>query len=87
MIKIDKNKFSVCIVRGSEKDTLYRHFDTKECTGGKKALEEAQRLANETGRKVVVLTSVFNVYPNKPLTEAQKMLLETVDKIEEVVNG
>ncbi len=68
MIKRDNRKYSICIVAGSEKDTHYKHLGKKDpakCDSGQaKALKEAQRLANETGSKVTVLTSVYNVYPD-----------------------
>jgi len=34
-------------------------------TGLNKALIEAQRLANKTGKKVCVMSSVYNVFPDK----------------------
>lgn len=79
MIKRDKRKYSINIVSGSSRDTFYKHLDPKKSvkksildyifkntfpTGEEKALKEAQRLANRTGKKVTVLTSVYNVYPS-----------------------
>jgi hypothetical protein len=87
-IKTDRNKFSINIVRHSSLDTFYRHFDSKEGSGLNKALKEAQRLANETGKKVVVLQSIANVYPDTVLTQDQKTLLTLIDEVEKVVcNG
>lgn len=88
MIKQDKNKFCVNIVRHSKLDAFYRHFDGKDGLGIAKAMKEAQRLANETGKKVIIMQSIANVYPDKALTQEQKTLLSTIDEIEkEVVNG
>jgi predicted metalloendopeptidase len=88
MIKQDKNKFCINIVRHSNLDAFYRHFDSKEGAGLDKAMKEAQRLANETGKKVVIMQSIANVYPDKVLTQDQKTFLTLVNEIEkEVVNG
>jgi len=78
MIKPDKRKYSICIVSKSPKDCHYKHLDPlkhyekdpdNSCigrlTGQEKALHEAQKLANKLGKKVTVLTSSYNVYPDE----------------------
>jgi hypothetical protein len=67
MIKQDKRKYSICVVSRSSKDNHFKLLNKKAGgdEGFQKALKEAQRLANQTGKKVTVLTSVFNVYPDK----------------------
>jgi hypothetical protein len=97
MIKTDKNKFSINIVRHSSLDTFYRHFDDKEGCGLDKAMKEAQRLANETGKKVIVLQSVANVYPDEVLKQDNMKMFGSVtgrfsckvnnDGMKEVANG
>jgi len=43
----------------------FKHKETPVCSGLDSALKEAQSLANQTGKKVTVLTSAYNVYPSK----------------------
>lgn len=80
-IKEDKRRFSVCIASGDNRYYKHMDDKkTKQsiesykiedfcidkpvlCTG--KALIEAQRIANKEGKKVTVLVSMYNVYPDK----------------------
>ena len=70
MIKNDKRKFAICIAGGDAR--YYKHLDDKHlpfkdasAMGINKAKKEAQRLANKTGKKITVLESAYNVYPDR----------------------
>ena len=77
MIKADKRKFGVCIV--AQDQHYYKHLDAKKVvdrntqpSGEEKAMKEAQRLANKLGKKVTVLLSKYNVYPDKTVLHTEE---------------
>ena len=83
-VKKDKRRYSICVAQG---DTRYHKHIGKEQgekVGLESALREAQRLANQTGKKITVLTSKYNVYPEKLMTIEEWVNKE--DLIIEVTN-
>jgi hypothetical protein len=69
MINKDKNQYCICNVHKSSKDVHFKHFSVThplfpKATDVERALIEAQRLADKFGKKVVILRSIYNVYPS-----------------------